>query len=125
MKCQSRSVQRCSPPLERSASNVASVTERQVRFTEQFFDRIDALLPGERGADGSPSVTDFLLLDLPAVRDRLAADYENNTLATGDPEVRVYIGSGILVGRFAIYTAVEGDVVEAFWLTIDARRGDD
>jgi hypothetical protein len=98
------------------------VTERQVRFTEQFFDRIDALLPSERGADGTPSVTDFLLLDLPAVRDRLAADYESNTLATDDPDVRVYVGSGILVTRFAIYTALEADIVEAFWLTIDLRR---
>jgi hypothetical protein len=50
------------------------VTERQVRFTEQFFERLDSLLPTERGADGTPSVTDFLLLDLPAVRDRLASD---------------------------------------------------
>lgn len=124
MKCQSRSGQRYLPPLQSSASNVASVRERQVRFTDEFFDRIDTLLPSERGADGTPSVTDFLLLDLPAVRDRLAMDYENNTLATDDPDVRVYIGSGILVERFAIYTVLEADIVDAFWLTIDLHRGD-
>lgn len=61
--------------------------ERQVRFTEQFFDQLDRLLPGERGADGTPSVTDMLLLDLPRVRDRLAADYEGNTLPTDEPDV--------------------------------------
>ncbi len=124
MRCQSRSGQRYLPSLQSSVSNVASVPERQVRFTEEFFDRIDTLLPSERGADGTPSVTDFLLLDLPAVRDRLAVDYENNTLATDDPDVRVYIGSGILVQRFAIYTALEADIVDAFWLTIDLHRGD-
>lgn len=98
--------------------------ERQVRFTEQFFDLIDTLLPSERSADGTPSVTDFLLFDLPAVRDRLAANYDENTLATDDPDVRVYIGSGVLVNRFAIYAVLEAEVVEAFWLSIDLHRGD-
>lgn len=74
MKCQSRFGQRCWPRPKSSDSNVASVPERQVRFTEQFFDRLDTLLPSERGADGTPSVTDSVLLDLPAVRDRVAAD---------------------------------------------------
>ena len=46
------------------------------------------------------------------------------TLATDDPDVRVYIGSGVLVNRFAIYTVLEAEVVEAFWLTIDLHRGD-
>jgi hypothetical protein len=46
-------------------SAVGSVPERPVRFTEQFFNRLDWLLPSERGADGTPSVTDFLLLDGP------------------------------------------------------------
>ena len=93
--------------------------ERQVRFTEQFFDRLDELLPTERSAVGAPSVTDFLLIDLPTVRDRLAADFERNTLDTGDPGTRVFIGSGVLVSRFAIFAALESGIVEAFWLTIE------
>jgi hypothetical protein len=64
------------------------VPERQVRFTEQFFNRLDWLLPDERGADGAPSVTDFLLLDLPPVRDDLATNFEATTFETDDPEVR-------------------------------------
>jgi hypothetical protein len=48
------------------------VPDRTVRFTEQFFDRLDELLPEQRASDGTPSITDFLLLDLPAIRDRLA-----------------------------------------------------
>jgi hypothetical protein len=116
----SDSGQKCSPPHPNSVSSaVGSVPERQVRFTEQFFNRLDWLLPGERGADGTPSVTDFLLLDLPAVRDAFAADYEGSTFETNDPGVRVYIGIGALVGVFAVYAASEGDAVEAFWVTID------
>ena len=83
-----------SPLLARSASNAASVPERQVRFTEQFFDRLELLFPTERGVDGTPSVTDFLLLEFPAVRDRLATDFAGSTLATDDPDIRVFIGAG-------------------------------
>ncbi len=93
--------------------------EHRVRFTEQFFDRLDRLLPDERGADGTPSVTDFLFLDLPTVRDELAADFEGRTFATNDAEVRVYIGTGVLIRAFAVYVAREGDSIEAFWITID------
>ena len=100
------------------------MSDRQVRFTEQFFDRLDLLLPGDRGSDGTPSVTDFLLLDLPRVRDGLATEYFDNTLPTDDPEVRVYIGAGLLVLRFAIYVALEGETVEAFWLSIELTPPD-
>jgi hypothetical protein len=31
--------------------------------------------------------------------------------------------SGVLVNRFAIYTVLEADIVEASWLTIDLHRG--
>jgi hypothetical protein len=48
------------------------VTERSVRFTEGFFDRLEELLPTERGADGTPSITDFLVFEIPGLRDRLA-----------------------------------------------------
>ena len=82
------------------------MAERVVRFTEQFFRRLEWLLPEDRSPDGTPSITDLLLYDLPRVRDRLAADYERNTLATDDTEVRVYIGAGALVSRFAIFTVL-------------------
>jgi hypothetical protein len=95
------------------------VADRQVRFTEQFFDRLDQLLPDERGHDGTPSVTDFLLLELPAVRDDLAEDFEHRTLPTDDPDVRVYIGTGVLVRAYAIYASLVDDIVEAFWLSVD------
>ena len=101
------------------------MVDRQVRFTEQFFDRLDLGLPSERGADGTPSITDFLLFDLPRVRDDLVADYEANTLATDDPDVRLFIGAGLLVSRYAIYVALEDDVIEAFWIAIELHHSDD
>jgi len=95
------------------------VTERLVCFTEQFFDRLDLLLPNERGADGTPSVTDFLLLDLPRVRDALVSDYEGSTLPTEEPDVRVLIAAGVLVDRYAIYATCEDNTVDVFWLVFD------
>ena len=95
------------------------MTERLVRFTDQFFDRLGRLLPEERGADGTPSITDFLMLDLPFVRDELAQRYEERTLSTDDPDVRVYIGTGTLVRAFAVYATLADDTVDAFWVSID------
>jgi len=100
------------------------VADQHVRFTEQFFDRLDVLLPSERGEDGTPSVTDFLLLDLPTVRDQLADDFEGCTLVTEDPDVKVYIGTGVLVGAFAVFAARERASIEAFWITIDRSLHD-
>src|SRR5262249_36836170 len=93
-----RSGRRCSQKrLTSATAAVDCVPDRQVRFTEQFFDQLDELLPTERGADGTPSVTDFLVFDLPSIRDSLARDFVGRTLATGDPDVRVYVGSGALI----------------------------
>ena len=115
-----RSKPRSSPqPASWASVGAANVADRQVRFTEQFFDRLDQLLPDERGHDGTPSVTDFLLLELPAVRDDLAEDFEHRTLPTDDPDVRVYIGTGVLVRAYAIHASLVDDIVEAFWLSVD------
>lgn len=112
--------QMCSPLRTSSAlSAVPVVTERLVRFTDQFFDRLGLLLPEERGADGTPSITDFLMLDLPFVRDELAQRYEERTLNTDDADVRVYIGNGTLVRAFAVYATLSDDTVDVFWVSID------
>jgi hypothetical protein len=101
------------------------VPDRIVRFTEQFFDQLELLLPSERGYDGTPSITDFVVHELPRVRDRLASGYEAHTLETDDPEVRVWMGAGVLVHRFTVYAALEANDVEAFWITIELRSDGD
>jgi hypothetical protein len=96
------------------------VPERVVRFTEQFFNRLDSLLPEERQADGTPSVTDFIVHELPRVRDRLSEDFEGNTAAADQPDVRVYVSRGILFVAIAVYAALDDDGnVEAFWLSVE------
>jgi hypothetical protein len=86
------------------------VPDRVVRFTESFFEDLDRQLPGERSADGVPSRTDFLLHDVPRLRDRLAQDFEANTLAAlGNEPIRVMIGRGVLVPEVALYAYLVGD----------------
>ncbi len=53
---------------------------RQVRVASSFFDRLDELLPEERGATGVASTADFLLHQMPPLIDLLAEDYEDATL---------------------------------------------
>lgn len=93
--------------------------ERRVRFTEEFFDRLDELLPEERSADGTPSATDFLVFELPSIRDRLAADALDATLMTERSSVRISITSGVLVDRIALYMLVGSTEVVVFYLDLD------
>jgi hypothetical protein len=96
------------------------VPDRRVRFTEQFFGRLDSLLAEERSASGEPSVTDFIVHELPRIRDRLAEDFEANTMSTPDLEVRAYMASGVLFPTVAVYASVDDDGdIHAFWLSID------
>ena len=91
-----------------------------VRFTPSFFEELDRLLPAERRNDGTPSATDFLLLDLPAVRDRLAADFEAVTVVVPpEGDVRVCVAAGVLVERFALYAVRRGDDVAVIGISID------
>ena len=55
------------------------MNRRQVRVTASFFERLDELLPAQRSATGTPSGTDFLLHEMPAIIDRLADAYETST----------------------------------------------
>jgi hypothetical protein len=80
--------------------------DRAVRFHETFFDDLDDLLPPVGSADGEPSATDFLLHELPRLRDLLADDYESNTLEIdGWDDLRIPVQSGILVRNVALYVA--------------------
>ena len=83
---------------------------RTVRFTESFFARLDEQLPDDRPADGRPSVTDFLVFDVPTIRDRLAQDAESCTMSIPPGQtVRAYIGAGTLVARFVVYVIIRPD----------------
>jgi hypothetical protein len=97
------------------------VTFRAVRFLPFFFDRLDDLLGESRDGEGGPSSTDFLLLDLPRIRDVLANEYEVRTtpIPPGN-HVRAYIGSGVLVGAFALYSIIGDDgAIEVIDIELD------
>ena len=96
-------------------------TSRRVRFSDEFFDRLEALLPEERGADGTPSVTDFLVFEAPRIRDRLAVDVLTSTMATSLPDVRVYISTGLLLRGVVVYVRYDDYAVEMFWLNAEVE----
>jgi hypothetical protein len=65
-------------------------------------------------------VTDFIVHELPRIRDRLSEDFEGNAVAAGQPDVRVYVSGGILATSIAVYAALDDDGdVEAFWLSVE------
>ena len=65
-------------------------TSRRVHFSDEFFGRLDALLPEERGADGTPSVSDFSWVrgteDQGSTRSRHAHGHDAD-FAAGRPRV--------------------------------------
>ena len=83
---------------------------RQVRVTDQFFERLDDLLAQERSADGMPSGADFLLHEMPRIIDALAEDFHGTTLpVSGVDDVRMLITSGIMVAFIVVYAMVASD----------------
>jgi len=83
---------------------------RTVRVTERFFDDLDALLPPERSASGTPSTADFLQYEIPRILERLATDLDGCTVGiAGTDDVRVMITSGLLVAQIATYLVVRAD----------------
>ncbi len=94
---------------------------RVVRFTKEFFEDLDSQLPEERPGDGGPSATDFLLFDLPPVRDLLASEFEKHTtLVPPGGAVFVCVVAGTLVAYFSLYAILnDDDVVEVLGIAID------
>jgi post-segregation antitoxin (ccd killing protein) len=59
---------------------------------------------------------------IPRVRDRLGDDFEGNTIATHDPDIRVLIASGVLVTSIAVHAACIDDVVEVIWISVQSQE---
>ena len=84
--------------------------DRLVRFLPSFFEDLDRQLRAERGPTGTPSAVDFLLYDLPPIRDLLAADFDRHSTPVGKAgDLRVFLGIGTLVRGIAIYALAAGD----------------
>lgn len=94
---------------------------RVVRVSAGFFDQLDALLGSERGASGEPSAADFVVIELPAVVERFATDFDGlPEIISGAPAGRVLIAAGLLVRAFAVYGILMTDgAIEVVGITID------
>jgi hypothetical protein len=81
--------------------------DRPVRFTETFFHDLDYFLPSDRDEAGNPSTMDFLLHDLPRLRDVLSSDFEANTMPVPEhAPLRVLVTTGTLVASVAVYAVL-------------------
>jgi hypothetical protein len=77
---------------------------REVRVSESFFAELDDQLGAERGPHGQPSATDFIVVDLPAIVEQFAAAFDDLPEApSGVLAIRMFIGSGTLVGAFVVH----------------------
>jgi hypothetical protein len=97
------------------------VTRRIVRASPAFFVDLDRQLGPDRGPNGEPSATDFLVIELPAVVERFATEFEALPEAVeGVTEARMVIGIGRLVRAFAVYgLLMSDDSVELIGIEID------
>jgi len=71
---------------------------RTVRVDPSFFNELDDQLGPERGPDGEPSSTDFLVIDLPTIVEEFAEGFDTlPTAFAGRDDYRVLIATGTLV----------------------------
>ncbi len=103
----------CAARSPRGARQDCRVTSRrrQVRVGEGFFRRLEEQLGPERGPSGEPSLTDFLVRELPDVVERLATDSDGLPEAVeGFSRSRMLIARGLLVRAFAVYSPNTGSI---------------
>jgi hypothetical protein len=86
-----------------------------------FFEMLDLQLRPDRGPNGEPSATDFLVIDLPEIVDTFAVGFDElPEVIEGLPSARIYIGAGALVSGVAVYGVEVADgVVELIGVEID------
>jgi hypothetical protein len=72
---------------------------RRVRVTDAFFEQLDQQLGADRGPDGEPSSTDFLVIELPAAVERSATGFDDlPEIIDGFHGGRMLIAPGVLDG---------------------------
>lgn len=80
------------------------MNRREVRVSDSFFDELDARLGSQRGADGEPSATDFIVVDLPRIVEEFALQFDSLPEAVqGVSAARMLIGVGALVTAYVVH----------------------
>ena len=109
--------------MKRAATSLATMAaeRRVVRVSPAFFEQLDEQLRSERGPEGQPSATDFVVIELPAVVERFASGFDAlPELIEGTPAARVLVAPGLLVRAFAVYGVLTTDgLVELVGITIE------
>ena len=83
---------------------------RPVKVDERFLRLLDSQLGSERGPNGEPSSTDFLLVDLPPIAERFATAFEELMTPINDrPDYRAVLKVGTLVPRVLVTGVLESD----------------
>lgn len=76
---------------------------RPVRVDERFLELLDQQLPAERGPQGQPSASDFLLVDLPSIAEKFATSFDDLMTPIPDrPDYRSVLSVGSLVPRVLV-----------------------
>ena len=86
-----------------------------------FFEMLDFQLRPDRGPNGDPSATDFLVIDLPEIVDAFVSRFDDlPEVVEGLGSARVYIGADALVSGVAVYGVEVADgVIELIGVEID------
>lgn len=94
---------------------------RTVRVTDAFFDQLDTYFRPDRGPQGEPSATDFIVLELPAIVERFATGFDElPEIVEGLPVGRMLITSGVLVRAVAVFgLATTGTTIDLIGLAIE------
>ncbi|MEO1061347.1 MAG: hypothetical protein AAFZ07_08000 [Actinomycetota bacterium] len=94
---------------------------REVRVAESFFEELDVQLGQERGPNGEPSATDFLVFDLPSIVERFATAFDElPEVMAGLSAARMYIGSSALLPAFVVHgLELEDGIVVLVGIEID------
>lgn len=92
-----------------------------MRVAPGFFDELDDQLGPDRGPNGAPSSTDFLVLDLPTIVERFAEDFDSLPLAyPGRSDYRVLTATGTLVATAVVVgQSVDDDTIVLLAIEID------
>ena len=79
-------------------------SRREVRVADSFFEELDTQLSAERGPNGEPSATDFIVLDLPRIVEEFSVRFDELPEAVlGVGAVRMLIGIGTLAIAYVVH----------------------
>jgi hypothetical protein len=85
-------------------------SRRPVKVDDRFFELLDQQLGSERGPNGEPTATDFLLADLPAIADRFSTDFDELIQPIpGRPDYRASLSVGVLAPRILVTGVLDSD----------------